>query len=105
MEARLDREKGKLQQEIALARPLSSVVVTLKGFQQLHVLTDGCRGPRVSQVSIPSVPLALPAYCVIACAEAASNLARYAHDYTSTALHTQWHLPPSPASHTHPLKS
>jgi aspartyl-tRNA(Asn)/glutamyl-tRNA(Gln) amidotransferase subunit A len=33
-------------------------------------------GAEVRVVSIPSVPLALPAYFVIACAEASSNLAR-----------------------------
>jgi aspartyl-tRNA(Asn)/glutamyl-tRNA(Gln) amidotransferase subunit A len=34
-------------------------------------------GAEVVPVSIPSIPLALPAYFVIACAEASSNLARY----------------------------
>lgn len=38
------------------------------------ILADA--GADVVHVSIPSVPLALPAYFVIACAEASSNLAR-----------------------------
>jgi len=45
------------------------------------VWKDGARmlrdaGATVIPVSIPSVPLALPAYFVTACAEASSNLAR-----------------------------
>ena len=35
------------------------------------------RGARVSEVSLPNTAYALPAYCVLAMAEAASNLARF----------------------------
>lgn len=39
-------------------------------------------GAEVVQVSVPSVPLALPTYFVLACAEASSNLARWVGGWT-----------------------
>lgn len=53
---------------------LSSEVLTSwrDGIKRLQTL-----GAKIVSVSIPSVPLALPAYYIIALAEASSNLSRY----------------------------
>ena len=43
--------------------------------ETVRILKD--LGAKVVSVSVPSVPLAIPAYYVLACAEASSNLARF----------------------------
>lgn len=77
------------QQTLDPARPLAGLRVgiaaefSVEGMEPAVVAAweAGARllqeaGAEVVRVSVPSVPLALPTYFVIACAEASSNLAR-----------------------------